>query len=144
MTPLYLLAAHLVGDFVFQTRWQATEKFTEPWCRLRHATTYALPFIPIAVVFSPRWEWALNFMIALWFFHFLTDSRRFHSTLGDWVAWQTMSGAEREREWSRPTYETYGNTSDSLPPNPWSGVPIMVDQALHLVQLAVLGGVFLS
>ena len=50
MLPLYLIAAHLVGDFVFQTRWQAAAKLTDRYARAAHVSTYLLAFVPVVVL----------------------------------------------------------------------------------------------
>lgn len=144
MLPLYLLAAHLVGDFVLQTRWQAVGKFTDSSLRMRHVWTYSIPFWPIAVAYDEGTRWhGLAFIVGLVLLHFLTDSRRFASTLGDVVAWRMMSGnnvagtLKKPGEAEQPIYMR-------LPPNPWTPIPILIDQSLHVVQLAVLGGLFLT
>lgn len=152
MTALYLLACHMVGDFVFQTRWQAARKFTDFDVRVRHVAAYCVAFAPIIVwriiEVKPGW-WETSkpggFLAGLFVLHLLTDSHRFRSTLGDMVGWQFATDHEREAEWrDQPVYETRGRTSFSLPPNPWSPISMMIDQALHIVQLAVLGAVFLT
>ncbi len=140
MIALYLLAAHMVGDYVLQTRWQAVGKFAPPGMldsaesfelRTSHVTSYCLPFIPIAVVYSRDYRYAGAFMVWLFLLHFITDRQRFHSTLGDWFAWTFNIGYVAPRQ-------------EPLPPNPWPPLPILIDQSLHIVQLAVLGGLFLS
>lgn len=170
MLPLYLLAAHLVGDFVLQTRWQAAGK--TGWktaavaLRARHVLAYCVPFIPLAIVYAPDARRALGFMAWLYALHFLTDSRRFYSTLGDVVAWRfstrrhvTITGGDvfkvgdRIRVGAKPLDPTgrvtgscggYTGIDLDLEPNPWTPVPILIDQALHFVQLAVLGGLLLT
>lgn len=132
MIALYLIAAHLVGDFVFQTRWQSERKFDQPIYRVRHVTTYTLAFVPVVALcwqgpFSPM------FLPALWTLHFLTDSRRFTSTLGDWIAWR----------WWIPDVRKY-HVEKLLPENPWPPIALAIDQTLHVVQIAVLAGLFLS
>lgn len=45
LTPLLLVLAHLVGDYVIQTDWMASEK-TKRWLpAVVHAVTYGLPFL---------------------------------------------------------------------------------------------------
>jgi hypothetical protein len=122
---LALLASHLVGDFVLQTRWQAAGKLDDRRLRLRHVLAYGAPFyvwVPFSDV-APWRVWA--FLGLLGALHFLTDSRRFRSTVGDWIAWRLSEPADE-----RPT---------GPPPNPWAPIPIMLDQSLHVVQLAALG-----
>jgi hypothetical protein len=141
---LYLLAAHLVGDFVFQTRWQAAGKLADWRLRFRHVLVYSLCFVPIAAVYaSSAWRGAA-FGCLLFVLHYLTDSRRFPSTLGDWVGWRLSYGRG-------PVAGTLKDPGDAerpiyvrLPPNPWTPMPLLIDQTLHVCQVALLGGIFLS
>lgn len=128
MIALYLLAAHLVGDFLFQTRWQAARKLDDAATRLRHVSTYTLAFIPVVLASGADARHAGGFLAWTFVLHFVTDSRRFHSTIGDWVTWNV----ERKTRGLR------------LDPNPWQPLPILIDQSLHVAQLAVLGGLWLS
>jgi hypothetical protein len=127
MLPLALLASHLVGDFVFQSRWQATEKFG--WTRravalrTRHVLAYLaafawLPFVWMPFANASPWR-VVVFLAALAVLHFLTDAQRFTVTVGDIFGWHDLYG------W--PT------------PNPWPALPLAIDQTLHVVQLAALG-----
>lgn len=166
MIGLYLLAAHMVGDFVLQTRWQAVGKYAPPRMldsvesfslRTRHCATYCLPFVPIAIIYAPDLRTAAGFISVLYLLHFVTDRQRFTSTLGDWVAWMLREPEPNPAADLRSgTGHLWDPTEDELraameapiylplEPNPWPGVPIMVDQALHVCQLALLGGLFLS
>lgn len=150
MIGLVLLACHLVGDYDLQTRWQASRKILARSYRLRHVAAYTVPFVPVAILYTrsnglPWWHWAA-FLAALAVLHYLTDSHHFMSTLGDWLAftgywyrnWRTviMSSpnftAEQRASGKRPPRPPLG-------PNPWEPIPIMIDQALHLAQIAALG-----
>lgn len=147
MLPLWLLAAHLVGDYVLQTRWQAAGKFTDVGLRARHVTAYCVPFVPLAIIYGDGYAYsnAVLFLMALWTLHYWTDSRRFASTLGDVVGWRLRSPEQRHAEWSgQPMYGKVGTTSDTRPPNPWPSVGLAIDQSLHIVQVAVLAAVFLT
>lgn len=153
MLGLYLLAAHLVGDFVLQTRWPAAGKFAPPGVvdslepfslRLRHVTTYCLPFIPIAVVYSKPSGWWLVFLAWLFVLHFLTDRQRFTSSPGDWFAWHLL-GADPTPPEKRGVHAAMGADTKQfdMPPNPWAPLPIVLDQTLHIVQIAVLAALLL-
>lgn len=176
MIALYLIAAHFVGDFVLQTRWQSAGKagwtIDAVGLRFTHVVTYTLPFIPIAVFFGHgyyadpyhthsffyRFTDAPTFIGALAVLHFLTDSRRFERTLGEVIAWPFLSAATRAQTHARviaikptiPPKPIYSKPDDDyerklrLPPNPWTPLPLLLDQTLHLAQLAVLGVIFLS
>ena len=41
------LLAHLVGDYLIQSHWMATEKTKHWWPAIAHAVTYGLPFLLI-------------------------------------------------------------------------------------------------
>lgn len=151
MIGLYLLA-HMVGDFVLQTRWQAAGKIDDRPTRLRHVLGYCVPFVPIAAIYGQWWgpgNWTgPEFMLLLGTLHFATDSRRFHSTLGDVIAWWLPPWfvisddlyVRRERD-----KKVFVRPRDvKLEPNPWPPMPILVDQTLHVCQLALLGGLFLT
>src|SRR5262249_45986764 len=78
MIVLWLLAAHPTGDFLLQTRWQATRKFAEKRERLIHAMTYTAAFVPVAAVYGTNGRWystSIAFLILLAVAHYLTDSR---------------------------------------------------------------------
>lgn len=45
MTGLWLLLAHLAGDYIIQTDWMAQEKTRRWWPAVAHALTYGLPFL---------------------------------------------------------------------------------------------------
>lgn len=170
MLALYLLAAHCVGDYVLQTRWQAAAKLTDSSHRMRHVWAYAVPFVPLVVWRTwgaPAGSWhaqrGVVFVVLLVVLHFWTDSRRFRSTVGDWLVWRGVPPERRAEELQdvrlrrlsageyhsadvlllmRPTDEAAAVAR--LPANPWDALPMMIDQTLHLCQLAVLGGLLLS
>ena len=171
MIAFYLLAAHLVGDFVVANRWQAAGKLTDRRLRAQHTIGYCLPFVPIAFVYghfhgSPRWEVAIAFLLWLLILHYATDSHRFQSTLGDVVQWtydRRVAPDIAVRSWIN---FLYGDPVDSTaipltkrlevaadldarrlrfpPPNPWTPIGLMIDQTLHVCQIALLAGLFLS
>jgi hypothetical protein len=148
VTPLYLLAAHLLGDFVFQTRWQAAGKFGRSRearnLRLRHVATYCLPFLAVVGYVAPTWWRALLFLLLLYGLHYLTDRQRIPVTLGDVVAWRTFDRSRRELEWMRQDDSRSARFDvDRLPKNPWPSVGLAIDQTLHVATLALLGGLFL-
>lgn len=39
------LVAHLIGDYVFQSHWMASEKAKRWWPAIAHGLTYVLPFL---------------------------------------------------------------------------------------------------
>lgn len=131
MIGLTLLACHMLGDFVIQNRWMTPAKFTSRRARTIHVATYCLPFVPVAAVFG-TWDRPSNssgfaFLAGLFVLHWLTDSRRFQSNLGDVVQWWITEHRLPRRH------------RIACEPNPWDALPILIDQSLHLAQLAALG-----
>lgn len=168
MIALYLLAAHMVGDFVLQTRWQAAGKFTDRGLRFRHCVGYTVPFIVLALIVGNGPLAWYAFPVAVFALHYLTDSRRFLSTIGDWVGWRqervrevavldptayqrgdrvTILGASGRVVGQRKKLDGLGpylEIARDLPPNPWPPIAILIDQTLHVCQLALLAGLFLT
>jgi hypothetical protein len=121
--------------------------------RFRHTLVYALCFVPVTLAqHIGLWD-SLAFLFLLFVFHGQTDSWTFRSTLGDWIGWQFLSKQQREIE-HRQAF--YGPTKihiqpatipdhaiNSLPPNPWTSIPLIMDQTIHFIQIAVLAGFFL-
>lgn len=145
MISLYLLASHMVGDFIFQNRWHSERKLDDPLERAWHVLWYTLAFAPVVYITAPPvWKGAA-FSGCLFVLHFLTDSRRFHSTLGDVLGWSFRREFSDQWEWDRgPAGEPINQRRVALLPNPWPAMPLMIDQTLHVVQIAVLGGLFLT
>lgn len=169
MIVLYLLTAHMVGDFVIQNRWMAAFKLSDWKIRTIHVFTYSIPFSPIMGFYSNSPLDGFLFGFLLYLLHYATDSHRFRSTLGDVVQWQISRRTEPaavRRAWvdhlyggagdeallesweldirKREARDIAGRTLWMPPPNPWSATPLMIDQTLHICQLALLGGLFLS
>ena len=69
------LVAHLVGDYVFQSDWMASEKTKKSVAALAHVVTYTLPFLFL----TTSWK-ALLFVAGT---HFLIDRWR----LARYVCW---------------------------------------------------------
>lgn len=104
MIGFYLLAAHMAGDYLFQSTRMAANKLTDWRWRAYHVAVYVACFAPVAFVYAGM---PFTFLSLLAASHFLTDSKR----------WRTD--------------------------NPWPAMPILQDQSLHAVQLAILGAAFL-
>ena len=150
MIALYLLACHLVGDFVLQTRWQVVNKLTDGRARFEHCAGYAAPFVVLALVVGHGPLQFYGFPAAVFIVHFATDSRRFYSGLVEHVAYR-LSLAERQQTMWReylaaldgPTQPIPADYAQRMPPNPWPTLPLMIDQTLLVCQLALLGGLML-
>lgn len=79
------LVAHMVGDYLFQTDWQARHKRgglgTDPVARralVSHVTTYTLAFLPALVWIGTELEpvWAVVAGVLVFFPHLLIDDGR--------------------------------------------------------------------
>lgn len=156
MLALYLIAAHMVGDFLLQDRWTATFKQKNRRALTAHVAIYLIPFSFILTLLNVSWPRACGFLAALGVAHWLTDARRFRSTLGDCFRWWVDYRRDKAaliREWITYRIDHMGEdnrtadvTDNQLlwpTPNPWFAASIMIDQTLHFVQLAVLGAIFL-
>lgn len=77
---LLILAAHMLGDFVFQTQWVADRKLKSAWVRLLHVWTYTACFLPIVGLASLSLRQAVAFLLLVFITHFITDSRRWASS----------------------------------------------------------------
>ena len=150
MIALYLLACHLVGDFVLQTRWQAGRKLLQAEYRLRHVAAYLTPFLVLTAALTlsehlPLWRPAV-FLVALGVAHYLTDHQRFPANLGDWLAFYGYWYLHwRDVIVQSPNFTQEQRDSGVRPPrppltaNPWEPLPTVIDQTLHVCQLAALG-----
>lgn len=49
MCSLWLIAAHMLGDYVFQNDWMAANNLKDPFVRLVHVVFYSLCFLPVLV-----------------------------------------------------------------------------------------------
>jgi hypothetical protein len=81
--------AHMVGDYLFQTDWQARHKRgglgSDPVARralFTHVTTYTLAFLPALVWIGAELDvvWALVAAVAIFVPHLAIDDGRFVST----------------------------------------------------------------
>lgn len=152
MIALWLIASHMVGDFVLQSRWHAAGKLTDAEERVRHVLAYTLAFLPVTAAYthafdghawrSPHGEaWTgILFLLFLGSLHYVTDSVRFKSTLGDVLGWRLRRHLP-ERDLAARGEEP---VPVSPPPNPWKPTALLIDQTLHIVQIAALAGIFLE
>lgn len=82
MIGLYLLTAHLIGDFPMQPEWMATEKLHSRSVRGLHVITYSLPFLPLLALTSP--VKGLIFAVSNGAVHYAVDSRRWAEPKDHW------------------------------------------------------------
>lgn len=111
------LVAHLVGDYLIQSHWMATEKTKRWWPAIVHAVTYGLPFLLITQ--SP---WALAVIVGT---HAVIDRHR----LAKYVVWAKNQLAPASH---RPPVTATGY-ADDVPP--WMSVWLLIiaDNVLHIV-----------
>jgi len=74
MISLYLLTAHLMGDFVIQTDRMAAEKLHSRSVRAFHVATYSVPFLPLLSLTSTTGS--LVFVLSNGVLHYAIDTRR--------------------------------------------------------------------
>jgi len=141
---LWLLAGHMVGDFILANRWQSAAKFDSALARTRHVLGYCVPFVPIFLAYAPSWWRAVAGLAALFVLHWLTDCHRFRSTLGDVVGWRFLPPEQRATEGDPYGFRAEDGRGPALPPNPWEPIALFIDQGLHVLQLAVVGTLFLT
>ena len=113
----YTLIAHLVGDYLIQSHWMATEKTKHWWPAIAHAVTYGLPFLIITQ--SPL---ALAVIVGT---HAVIDRHR----LAKHLVWLKNQAAPRA---FRPGHTVTGYPDDTPP---WMAVWLMIiaDNILHMV-----------
>ncbi len=109
------IVAHLVGDYLFQSHWMATNKTSKSVAAFVHAVTYTIPFL-----FLSTNEWAL-FVICV--SHFVIDRWR----LARFVCWFKNYPWE---PWEKCS--TTGYPSD-VPP--WLSVWLLIisDNTIHII-----------
>lgn len=112
------LVAHLVGDYILQSHWMATEKTKRSIAALAHVVCYSLPFLFLTA--SP---------MALWFIlasHFVIDRWR----LARFVVWVKNFLGPGNRPWSECSATGY---APDLPPWLATWLLIIVDNTMHLL-----------
>jgi hypothetical protein len=114
------LLAHLVGDYILQSHWMATQKTSRSLPAALHALTYSLPFLLLTR--------APEALVAVAITHFVIDRWR----LARYVVWLKDQFAPKafRHPW-RECQKT--GQHESLPD--WLGVWLMIiaDNTLHLI-----------
>ena len=113
------LLLHLLGDYVTQSHWMATEKTTRAYPALCHAVVYALPF---ALIASPA------ALIVIGVSHMMIDRFR----LARYVVWAKnwlLSPGIRPERW-----EDCAATGYHKDVPPWLAVWLLIvcDNTMHL------------
>lgn len=102
MLALWMIAAHMIGDYVVQTNWMAANKMKRWDALALHVLCYTACFAGPILAYATTPQLAAWGIVALAAMHAATDWRR-------WA-----SGAQ------------------------WPPKPILVDQAMHAVQIAIV------
>lgn len=120
MIALYIVLAHLIGDYLIQSHWMATKK-TEQWLpAIVHGATYTIPY-----AFVTQSPWAL---LVIGGTHIIIDRFR----LARHFAWFKNQLAPRS---SRFTWSSAKGTGYPADTPPWLAVWLMIiaDNTLHLL-----------
>ncbi|MEV5752311.1 DUF3307 domain-containing protein [Actinoallomurus sp. NPDC052308] len=115
-----LLLAHLVGDYVLQSDWMATEKVKRWWPAVVHGVTYSLPFL--LVTQSP---WALLIIGGT---HIVLD----HYRLAKAVCWARNLIAPKKSRVSWKEAAANQGSPAGVPSGLATALLIVVDNTLHL------------
>ncbi len=80
---LWLLTAHMLGDFPFQPQWMTETKIDEVGTRFIHCAIHGFLFIPLAWIML---DGVSQVAFILWIFgsHFIIDSRRWVEPKEGW------------------------------------------------------------
>lgn len=117
MLGLGIILAHLVGDYLLQTHWMATEKTKRWWPAIAHGITYTIPYL--FVTQSPA------ALLVIGGTHIIIDRYR----LARHIVWFKNQFAPKAH---RPGHTTTGYTEDTPA---WLAVWLMIvsDNAIHLL-----------
>lgn len=112
-----VILAHLVGDYLIQSDWMASEKVKRLWPAVVHGVTYTLPFL-----FVTQSPWALLVIAGT---HIVIDRWR----LAKHVTWLKNQVAPKA---FRPPHTATGYSDDKPQ---WMTVWLMIlaDNTLHLI-----------
>lgn len=123
MLSIWLIALHMLGDYILQTPTMAAFKLKDWKVRTIHVGCYTIPF----AWFSAVWLQFHTPVAAEYLAPYFT-----HGVSSNYTCWAlftigvfTMHWVTDCRRWASPI--------------PWAPKPIMVDQTLHLLQLAAAG-----
>lgn len=120
MVALWIVLAHLAGDYLIQSDWMASEKTKQWWPAIAHGVTYTLPYALITQ--SP---WALVVIAST---HIVID----HYRLARHVCWFKNQLAPRRYRSTWQDCKATGYPSDKPM---WMAVWLMIiaDNTMHLV-----------
>mgnify|MGYP001075641557 CR=1 FL=1 len=115
------LLAHLVGDYVLQSHWMATQKVARWWPAIAHGLTYTLPFVLITQ--SPL------ALLVIGGTHIVLD----HYRVAKYVIWAKNLVAPKEHRASLAEAVKNQGFPASVPAGLATALLIVVDNTMHLV-----------
>lgn len=120
MLALYIILAHMVGDYVIQTDWMAQEK-TKRWLpAVAHGVTYTLPYALVTQ--------SIPALLIICITHIIIDRFRLAKHIS-WFKNQFAPKAYRP-EWAGGQYNGY---SASTPVWMSTWLMIILDNTLHVI-----------
>jgi hypothetical protein len=117
MLALGIILAHLVGDYLLQSHWMATEKVHHWWPAVAHGLTYTLPYALVTQ--------SIPALLLIASTHIVIDRYR----LAKHVVWlKNQIGPHSHR----PSHTATGYSDDTPP---WLAVWLLIvaDNTLHLL-----------
>lgn len=115
-----IIMAHLIGDYLFQSHWMATEKTKRWWPAIVHGFFYTLPYLLVTQ--------SIVALLVIAITHIAIDRYR----LAKHVSWFKNQIAPNKL---RPTWADSKATGYPSDTPPWMAVWLMIitDNTLHLV-----------
>lgn len=120
MIALWIILAHLTGDYVFQSHWMATQKTSRWWPAIAHGVAYTIPYA--LVTQSPA------ALLVIGGTHIIIDRFRLARHIG-WLKNQLAPKCHR------PTWQDAKGTGYPSDTPPWMSVWLMIiaDNTIHLL-----------
>ena len=117
MIGLWIILAHLAGDYLLQSHWMATRKTSRWWPAVAHGLTYTVPYALVTQ--------SLLALAVIGGTHILIDRWR----LAKHVVWLKNQIAPRAE---RPTHTATGYPAEAPP---WLAVWLLIvaDNTIHLL-----------
>lgn len=128
MIVLWILLAHLAGDYLFQSDWMANEKTKKWWPAIAHGITYTIPYALINLLPDMWGSVSIPALLVIGSTHVLID----HYRLARHVAWFKNQAAPKEYRSKWEDCQGTGYPSDKAP---FMAVWLMIiaDNTMHLI-----------
>lgn len=128
MLALWIVLAHLVGDYLIQSHWMATEK-TKHWLpAIAHGVAYTLPYAALMLIPGATVAFSMPALLVIGGTHIIIDRYR----LARHIAWlKNQLGPKR----SRPRWADAKATGYPSDTPAWLAVWLMIiaDNTIHLL-----------